>query len=56
MAREPALIDIVEHRAAERDWFYCPLCGFLMMLDLDGHFVPCLVSKIVDVEFRPALD
>ncbi len=33
------------------DPFYCPLCGFTMIDDLDGHFLPCLVRRARSVSF-----
>lgn len=40
-------------RARMRDPGYCPLgCGFLLANDWDGHFVPCLVRRALDVWFR----
>jgi len=35
------------------DPFYCPLCGYHIVLDLDGHFLPCLLRHAITVQFDP---
>lgn len=32
--------------------YYCPLCGYHMHLDYDGHLLPCIVKHMRAVSFR----
>jgi hypothetical protein len=33
---------------------FCPLhCGFLLTNDWDGHFLPCLLGRAVNVWYTP---
>lgn len=41
-------------RCLRGDVVYCPLCGFLLADDLDGHFLPCLAHRAAAVWYgRP---
>lgn len=39
-------------RCLRGDVVYCPLCGFLLADDLDGHFTPCLVRRTATVAWH----
>lgn len=45
--------DLRPHQTSPRllrgDVCFCPLCGFLLVNNWDGHFLPCLLSHLVEV-------
>lgn len=38
-----------QRRLLRGDVCFCPLCGFLLPNDWDGHFLPCLLRHLVEV-------
>jgi hypothetical protein len=54
MTPDEALADYLKRKKRKpiTDPFFCPLCGFLLADDLDGHFVPCLVGRTLQVDFN----
>lgn len=35
--------------------WHCPLCGFLLPNDWDGHFLPCVVRHAREIVFQAAV-